>query len=397
MKYVVSVITGSRADYGVLKYVLSRLKDNPIIELQLIITGSHLSNKFGNTEQEIMEEGYKDLTRVVLPDDDDTRSGMAFSTGVALQKFAQHFRSHVPALLIVLGDRFEAFAAASAAHLVGIPIAHISGGDVTEGAVDDAMRHCITKMSSLHFPGCEQSRRRIIQLGEKPVTVFNVGEPGVENCLRSPLLSRQELEAAIGFPGIAGDYSVVTFHPVTLEFQSALDHVSELIAAMDSLKEMSYVITMSNADAGGRAINKLWVAEAGRRPNWLVVSSLGVQRYLSALKYSKMVIGNSSSGIIEAPSLGIPTINIGTRQKGRMMAESIVNCEPNRVSITEGMKKIFASEFQARLKYVISPYGNGTTSERIEEEIIRFLRSPKEKTMKQFYDINFSLDDGDIL
>jgi GDP/UDP-N,N'-diacetylbacillosamine 2-epimerase (hydrolysing) len=234
-------------------------------------------------------------------------------------------------------------------------------------------------------------------MGEQPGTVFNVGELGVENCLRMPLMSRVEVAEAIPFDAIASDYAVVTFHPVTLETQSALTQVSELITAMDSLTGMAYIITMANADAGGRAINELWKTEGEKRKNWLVVPSLGVQRYLSALKFSKLVIGNSSSGIIEAPVLGVPTLNIGNRQRGRMMAESIVCCKPDCDSIVDGMKTALTSEFQERASRVISPFGDGTTSKKIEAEIMRFLESPRENNLKHFFDIKFQFDGGDAL
>ncbi len=316
---------------------------------------------------------------------------MAVSAGVAMTRFAGLFTNYKPSIVVVLGDRFEIFAAASAAHFIGIPVAHISGGDTTEGAVDDAIRHCITKMSYLHFPGCRQSAMRVIQMGEQPDRVFNVGEPGVENCLDMKLMSRQELSENIDFKNVLRDYSVVTFHPVTMENNTAVSQVYELIRAMDAQNDMSYIVTMANTDAGGRAINDIWIKEGKKRSNWLVVTSLGVLKYLSAVKYAKLVIGNSSSGVVEAPSMGTPTINIGDRQKGRMMAESVICCVPDKLEIFKSMKIALTDEFQEKAKHIESPFGNGTTFKQIFDIILGYLEKREETNEKHFYDIVFSL------
>ena len=387
--YKICVVTGTRAEYGLLRQVLLKLKSNENVELQLVVTGSHLSEKFGNTQTEIQSDGFSDYIKVPIPIEDDSKEGMAFSTGVAMQKFAELFSKSKPELLIVLGDRFEIFAVAAAAHMIGIPTAHISGGDVTEGAVDDAIRHCITKMSCLHFPGCEQSRKRIIQMGEQPGAVFNVGEPGVENCLNLALMSLDELADDLHFEYIKGDFSVVTFHPVTMEDNTARQQLQELIAAMNQYSDTAYIVTLANADAGGRLINDIWLRESEKHCNWLVVSSLGVVRYLSAVKYAKMVIGNSSSGVVEAPSMQTPTINIGDRQKGRMMAESVICCEPKCNDIVDAMQKALTDEFQEKARHVKSPFGDGTTSDQIVEHILDFLHSKHETSEKKFYDIDF--------
>lgn len=386
-RYQVCVVTGTRAEYGLLKRLLHKLYENADLEVKLAVTGAHLSESYGNTQTEIIRDGFKEFARIPIPMDDDTKEGMAVSTGAALVKFADFFRGYKPDILIVLGDRFEIFAAVAAAHLIGIPVAHLSGGDVTEGAVDDAIRHSITKMSSLHFPGCEESAKRIIQMGEQPATVHNVGEPGVENCLKMQLMSRDELAENLRFPNLKADYSVVTFHPVTMENNTAKDQVYALIEAMDAMKEMSYVVTMANADAGGRAINDIWMLEGQKRSNWLVVQSLGVLRYLSAVKHAKLVIGNSSSGIYEAPALGTPTINIGDRQKGRMMAESVLCCEAEKNAILHAMEEVL----QERALQVKSPFGDGTTSEQIVSVVIDFLKNKKETNKKSFYNIEFTL------
>ena len=245
-------------------------------------------------------------------------------------------------------------------------------------------------MSNLHFPGCEQSRKRIIQMGEQPQYVFNVGEPGVENCLNLEKMSRKALAESLNFDIVNNDYSLVTFHPVTMENNTGVKQVYELIRAMDKLNDMYFIITMANADAGGRAINDIWIKEGKKRKNWLVVTSLGVVRYLSAMKYAKLVIGNSSSGIIETPSMGIPTINIGDRQKGRMMAESVISCLPIEKDIYNSMNIALTDDFQEASKHVYSPFGNGNTTDQIICYVLDYLNNKQENNEKHFYDIDFS-------
>ena len=387
--YKVCVVTGTRAEYGLLRPLLIKLNGHDSIDLQLVVTGSHLSEQFGNTQKEIQEDGFLEYIKLPIPIEDDSKEGMAFSTGVALQKFAELFSEQKPDLLVVLGDRFEIFAVTAAAHMIGIPTAHISGGDVTEGAVDDVIRHCITKMSVLHFPGCEQSRKRIIQMGEQPEAVFNVGEPGVENCLKRELMSRDALADNLEFPYIKRDYSVVTFHPVTMENNTAESQMQELINAMEEIPDMAYIVTLANADAGGRMINEIWGREGKKHTNWLIVPSLGVLRYLSAVKYAKLVVGNSSSGVVEAPSMQTPTINIGDRQKGRMMADSVICCKPKREDIVRAMNIALTDDFQEKAKHIQSPFGDGSTSEQIMEHILKFLHSERLSQEKKFYDIEF--------
>ncbi len=389
MKYKVCVITGTRADYGLLRNLIFRLYNNHKIDFRLVVTGSHLSSEFGNTQDEIIKDGIESYIKIPILLEDDSKAGMAKATGDAMIKFAEYFNNESPDLLIVLGDRYEILAAAIAARMCGIAIAHLSGGDVTEGAVDDAIRHAITKMSELHFPGCEQSARRLIQMGEQPENVYNVGEPGVENCLKLQTLSRQELEKNLNFKYITKHYCVVTFHPVTMENNTGICQVEELIKAMDSIPDMGYIVTMANADAGGRAINDHWLQEQKKHENWLVVPSLGVVRYLSAVRYARAVIGNSSSGIVEAPALGIPTVNIGDRQKGRMIADSVLCCEPVCDSIETAIKRAISEEFHILAENVFSPFGDGTTSEQIEKIILEYLEGNKLKKEKQFFDIDF--------
>lgn len=390
-QYQVCVVTGTRAEYGLLRRTIFKLRACEAVKMHLAVTGSHLNHRFGNTQNEIAEDGINDYHCIELPLDDDSRRGMANAMGTAIIKFAEYFSTMSLDMLVVLGDRFEIFAAVIAAHLLGIPIAHISGGDVTEGAVDDAIRHSITKMSSLHFPGCAASAARIIQMGEHPDTVFNVGEPGVENCLKMELLSRKALAEELKFGGVLTDYAMVTFHPATMEDNTAEAQIYELIQAMDMFPDMSYIITMANADAGGAAINAIWLKESQSRLNWHFCSSLGSLRYLSAVQYARAVIGNSSSGLVEAPVLNTPTVNIGSRQKGRMLADSVISCSPEKMQIAEAMRTVFDEAFRARVSDTASPFGDGTTSTQIADKIVEYLDAENRSKEKQFFDIPFSL------
>ncbi len=387
MKYKICVVTATRAEYGLLRPLLVRLRQSDEVDLQLVVTGAHLNIKFGNTQEEIYKDGFHNYIKIELPLEADSKEAMAVATGVAVQKFARVFSDTMPAIVVILGDRYEMLGVATAAHLMNIPIAHICGGDVTEGAVDDAIRHCITKLSLLHFPGCEESANRIIQMGENPKRVFNVGEPGIENCLNTPLLSAGELADAIGFAGIHSNYSVVTFHPVTLEKNTEEEQVRELINAMDHFSNMSYIITKSNADAGGRHINDIWDEEAKKRENWYVTCSLGLQKYLSAVKHSKLVIGNSSSGLVEVPVFKVPTINIGDRQKGRLMARSVICCKPVAEDIIDAMNMGLSIAFRRSVEYIDLPYGDGTTSEKIFHRLMLFLKKNHVSCQKKFFDI----------
>lgn len=387
MKHTVCVVTGSRAEYGLLHPLLVRLQNDNDITLWIVVTGSHLSRVFGNTQNEIEKDGFILHRLIPLSLEDDSKVGMVQATGEALSAFADYFSKNCPDLLIVLGDRYEIFAAATAAAMFGIPIAHLHGGETTEGAVDEFLRHSITKMSTLHFVACEQYRRRVIQLGEAPERVFNVGALGVENSLNMPLMALPKLQESIGFQLEGKSFSVVTFHPVTLGDNTPKAQIWELVRAMEAFPEMNYIITKANADAGGRTINQIWAEESVKHGNWLVISSLGAQRYLSALRYAKMMIGNSSSGIIEGPAMKIPTVNIGDRQKGRMMADSVICCEPRAEDIISAMKRALSQEFKAIAAEVVSPFGDGHTSEKIFNTIKQYLMCAVSNTKKKFYDV----------
>lgn len=391
MRHSVCVVTGSRAEFGLLRPLLKKLQSDFRIDLRLAVTGSHLSQSFGNTQEEIVESGLSIHRRIFIPIEDDSRLGVATATGTALALFAKYFSEYRPELIVVLGDRYEIFAAAAAAATLGIPIAHLHGGETTEGAMDEFFRHSITKMSTLHFTSCETYRRRVIQLGEAPERVFNVGAAGIENILNMPLMTLSELEESLGFVLEGKPFSVVTFHPVTLEDDTAQLQLQELISAMDNFPEMRYVVTLANADPGGRIINEVWKNEAKYHENWLVVPSLGARRYLSALKYAEMILGNSSSGILEGPAMRLPTVNIGDRQKGRIMAESIICCKPERGEIQMAMHKALSHTFKAIAGNTVSPFGDGKTSEKIASVLLNFLASSDRNMKKQFYDIDFEV------
>ncbi len=389
MKYKVCVVTGTRAEFGLLYPLLKRIEADHQLELQLVVTGTHLLNAFGNTENEIIASGIPIYARIPIEMGSDSKTDMAVTTGKAMSAFAEYFSENRPDLMIVLGDRYEIFAAATAAALQNVPIAHIHGGETTEGAVDEFLRHSITKMSYLHFTACEEYRRRVIQLGEDPERVFNVGALGVENVMNLPEMSLQALSEDLGVNLSAEPYSIVTFHPVTQDEGNVAQDMAALISAMERFPEMKFIITKANADAGGRQINAIWDAEKAKHDNWIVVTSLGAKRYLSALKHAQMMIGNSSSGILEAPAAHVPTVNIGMRQQGRMMADSVICCDCKEKDIVEAIQNVCIPEFREKVKEMSAPFGDGNTSIRILEKSKQYLQN-KRGVLKSFYDFNWN-------
>lgn len=379
----ISIVTATRAEYGILHPLIKRLLECPKWETQVIVTGMHLEKDFGSTYREIDQDGIPIYKKIHIVEKGDDAYAVSRTMANALCGFGEYFRDEQPDLLIILGDRTELLAIAAAAMNEQIPIAHLHGGELTQGAVDECVRHALTKMSYLHFASAEVYRNRIIQMGENPSRVFNVGALGVENILREQLLSRQELKIAADFPA-ERPYAVVTFHPVTMEKGTAERQVRELLAAMKRREDLFFLITKANADAGGRKINELLEQEISGCSNMRLVASLGMKRYLSALKYAKLVLGNSSSGIIEAPVLGTPTVNIGDRQQGRIMAESIVNCEPEQESILAAIDR--ALEIEAEEICRVNPYGDGHTSEKIVSILERYMSLEHMDLKKKFYD-----------
>lgn len=386
------VITGTRAEYGLLYWLMKEIQADPDLQLQLIVTGMHLSPEFGLTYKEIAKEFTIDK-KIEMLLSSDTPIGISKSIGLAQISFAEAFAELAPDLIIVLGDRYEIFAAASAAMIARIPIAHLHGGETTEGAFDEAMRHSITKMSHLHFTANEEYRKRVIQLGEHPDRVFNVGGMGVENIQRLSLLGQNEFEKSIDFT-LADNNLLITFHPVTLEDATAEAQFSELLAALDQLEDTHLIFTKANSDTAGRIINQMIDAYVRANPHKAVAfTSLGQLRYLSALQYVDAMVGNSSSGLAEAPSFKIGTINIGDRQKGRMKAASVIDCEPTRAAITQAFSTLYSNEFQASLSQVKNPYGEGCPSLRIIGTLKKtVLKSIVKKT---FFDVK-NLDIGTL-
>lgn len=392
----ICVLTATRAEYGLLKNLILRLQKESEFQLNVVVTGMHLDKAFGETYREIEKDGVPIAAKIPILSEQDGAVGMSETMSNALVSFGHFFAENRQDMLVVLGDRYETMAVCITAMNAQIPIAHIHGGEVTEGAIDDAIRHSITKMSILHFTSTETYRRRVIQLGEHPDRVFCVGALGVENILSQKLLDKSELEEAIHFK-LGEKYCLVTFHPVTLEADSGIEQINELLQAMDEMKEYRYLVTKANADAGGRAINeRLEEFAKARRERIYLTESLGMIRYLSAMKYCSMVIGNSSSGILEAPTMGVPTVNIGDRQKGRIQAVSIVNCEPQTSAIKEAMEKVETAEFRGQIakNLLLHKQSNALPSECIVSRIKECLLGENRTEIdlkKRFYDIEFEI------
>lgn len=386
-KYRIAVLTATRAEYGLLRPVMSRIDAEEDLELQILVTGMHLSEEFGNTYQEIEKDGFQITARIPILEKGDSTLTVSNTMARALERFGRYFgeTTLLPDFLVVLGDRYETMAVVLAAANAQIPIAHIHGGETTEGAIDEAIRHAISKFSYLHFAATDIYAKRIIQLGEQPERVFSVGALGVENIKNVQLMSKAELEKSIHFL-LDDPYAVVTFHPVTLEKESAEEQCSQLMKALDAF-DMKYIITKANADAGGRIINRMIDEYAATRNNVFVIASLGMKRYLSALRYCTMVIGNSSSGIIEVPSFHVPTIDIGDRQKGRLAAASVIHCRPQKEDIIKAMRNAQTKEFTGSIAEVENPYEKNGTSRRIVEIIKDFLVYDKINLKKKFYDL----------
>ncbi len=382
----VGIITGTRAEYGLLKPLINKIIKDDALELQLYVTGMHLSPEFGLTYKQIEEDGYYITEKIETLLSSDTAIGVNKSIGLGIMSFSEAYMRQKPDIIVVLGDRYETLAAVIAAMISRIPIAHIHGGEKTEGAVDDAIRHSITKMSYLHFTSTEIYRNRVIQLGEHPERVFNVGAIGIENIRNIDLYTKEQLEDRINF-NFDKPVALVTFHPVTLEKATAREQFNNLLAALEEEKQLNIIFTKANADADGRIINQMidqYAEKHSKRCRAFV--SMGQQNYLSAMRYSCMVIGNSSSGIIETPSFGIPTVNIGDRQKGRVMPQSVINCKDNKKDILKAIRLGLSDQFREEIKYCNNPYEQEGTSERILEVIKQSLSNQIITLKKGFYD-----------
>jgi GDP/UDP-N,N'-diacetylbacillosamine 2-epimerase (hydrolysing) len=360
----ICIITGTRAEYGLFYWLMKEIDNNNNLELQVIATGMHLSAEFGNTYQQIEKDGFTINKKVDMLLSSDTEVAISKSMGLGIIGFSDAFDDLKPDLLVVLGDRFEIFSAVSAAMIAKIPVAHIHGGESTEGAFDESIRHSITKMSHLHFAATDEYRNRIIQLGEHPSKVFNVGGLGIDNINKLKLLSKKDFENSTGFKFVEKNI-LVTFHPVTLEKFTSKIQFQALLSSIDKLENIGIIFTKTNSDTGGRIINNMIDAYVSKHNNAIAFTSMGQLHYLSALQFVDAVVGNSSSGLLEAPSFKIGTINIGDRQKGRIKAESVINCFPDEESIDSALKQIYLKSFQSVLNCVENPYGHGGASKNI--------------------------------
>ena len=364
----VCVVTGTRAEYGLLYWLMKEIESDPELHLQIIATGMHLSPEFGLTYKEI-EKDFTIDKKIEMLLSSDTPIGISKSMGLAQISFGEAYAELQPDIIILLGDRYEIFSAAAASMIAKIPIAHLHGGETTEGAFDESIRHSITKMSHIHFTAAEPYQNRVIQLGEDPKRVFNVGGLGIDNIKRLPLLTHNAFEDSIGFK-LDKKNLLVTFHPVTLETATAHEQFQALLDAVDTLEETHIIFTKANADTDGRIINQMIDTYVAMNTHKAIsFTSMGQLRYLSALQYMDAVVGNSSSGLLEAPTFGIGTINIGERQKGRLKAASVIDCIPTKENILQAIDTLYSDMFQHSLSSVKNPYGDGGASIQIKQTI----------------------------
>ena len=388
MKKTICVFTATRAEYGQLKPIIKALIKDGSFNIKVVVTAAHLSPEFGMTCHEIEDDGIKIDRKIETLLSSDSPSAVSKCMGLTMIGFADYFAETKPDAFMVLGDRYEALAAACAAFNARIPIIHLYGGDTTEGAADEAYRHSISKMAYLHLTSTKEYRNRVIQLGEAPEHVFEVGEIGIENAINTRLLSLKELSKSLGIE-LSNNFALGTFHPVTLENNSSEKQIKAILKALNKHKDMQFIFTKANADTNGRIINKILEDYCEKHERFYLFSSLGMLRYLSAIKHAKFVIGNSSSGLIEAPSYKIPTINIGDRQKGRLMASSVICCEPTQTDIEKAVEKALSLEFRKIAAKTLNPYGDGKTSMKIVKIIKKIFSKPVD-LKKKFYDIALS-------
>jgi len=379
-------ISSSRADYGLLKNVMRRVSEAEDLDLQIAITGGHLDHRYGHTVDIIEKDGFTIDARIPLMMDDDGPLGVAATMASAMKGFGEALAQLQPDLLFVLGDRHEILAAVLAAHVAGIPVAHHSGGDVTTGAYDDALRHCITKCAAFHFVSCEASRRRVLQMGEHPDHVFLVGGLGIENIVGTTLLSKETLEDDLPFC-FDGKSLLVTFHPETNTDLSPLDQVTNLIDALRQMPDLGLIFTSPNHDKGSFEITKTIEDFVSKRENSILVTSLGELRYISVANIVDGVVGNSSSGICEIPSLQKPVLNIGNRQEGRERASCIIDVNNDQMSIHRGLEKLFSAEFRALSRTTSNPYDHGVASLNIIKILMKMTK--KQIGLKKFVDLSF--------
>ena len=382
----ICVVTGTRAEYGLLRWLLEKIDVSPSTELQLVVTGSHLELEFGETFRDIESDGFTITKKVSLELTNDTTIGIAQSLSLAIRGMAEAFLDLNPDLLVVLGDRYEILGAAQAAMVLNIPIAHIHGGERTEGAIDEAIRHAVTKLSHLHFASCDEYRNRIIQLGEDPQRVWNTGSVALDNFEKLKLMSRQELLQTMELSD-RQQLILCTMHSETLQSLSAQQFIRPLLNALSNFPEANIIFTLGNADAGGHQINEVIKNYSDNHPeNTRVATSLGQVRYISALKAADIVVGNSSSGIVEAPSAGTVVVNIGERQRGRLRSSNIIDVPNNELEIRTAIDKGLSPEMQSSAKRVQSPFGQPGASEKIFEVLANY--NLERILHKRFFDVS---------
>jgi UDP-hydrolysing UDP-N-acetyl-D-glucosamine 2-epimerase len=384
-KKKVAVFTATRAEYGLLFWLLKDLQMDPDLKLQLLVSGMHLSPEFGETYQQIEQDGFQIDEKIEILLSSDSAVGTAKSMGLGVLGFADALARLNPDILVILGDRFEALAAAQTAMILRIPVLHLHGGEITEGAYDDAIRHAITKLSYLHGTSTETYRQRVIQLGEAPDRVKNIGAIGLDHLKRGQFMDMAELSASLGFP-LKTPYFLVTYHPVTLGEEAPEASFQALLDALDAYPEHQVILTYPNADDGGRRIIPMLEAYAvANRQRIFAIPSLGQVRYLSAVKHASAVIGNSSSGIIEVPAFDVPTVNIGVRQQGRLAAKSVLHCKATQMDIEQAIESAVTKSYKSDNEVIDNPYGQGDSS----TQVIEMIKSLNFEPCKSFFDVPF--------
>ncbi|MDL5246473.1 UDP-N-acetylglucosamine 2-epimerase [Leptospira weilii] len=384
MKRKICAVTGTRAEYGLLRLLMQKIRDSKSLQLQIVATGMHLSPEFGSTYKEIEADGFSIDKKVEMLLSSDTATGISKSIGLGILSFSEIWQDLKPDLIVVLGDRFEIFAAVSTALIAKIPVAHIHGGETTEGAFDESIRHSITKMSHLHFTAAEEYKKRVIQLGENPESVFNVGGLGVDSIRHLNLMNRSELESSLEFR-FGSKNLLVTFHPETLDSKSPREQFEELLKALHHLDDTSILFTLPNADTGSREIINSIHRFVNTHKNSAAYASLGQKRYFSCMQFMDGVVGNSSSGLLEVPTFRKGTVNIGRRQEGRLKAKSIIDCEFEEKSILDAIQKLYSKQFQDLLSAVKNPYGEGNASSKILD-VLKTI-SLDQILQKKFFDL----------